>query len=659
MKSRWIAYLTLFLLCSILLTGCGPAATAESTASETAPLEEETQLAETEATPVETTEPTEAAVQEPEYLPCTIAFQSDRDGNWEIYRMAPDGSDQVNLTNNPADDMEPAFSPDGSQIAFVSDRVINEDEGGQFIYLMDADGNNVRQLPTENGSRHPAWTPTGEAILYDNGNDIFIINADGSEPSGQLTDTPEQDTWPDVSPDDNFVAWLSEEDGDVNIFVMDLRSQEIQQITSYGSVTDVHWTVDAEIFFHGKGELYGCDNCVVSADGSNVRNAGGKGSIQELMPFWTLDGDKVECIGADMGEGGDNEVFLVSDIYPGFFLNLTNTPGNDYGPSWPDQCGPGTESEPLASTAPEDAEFIIGYEGAGEDMTPNQESDLAQACSELPIACVQGDFDALIEQHVDAIITFSNRWHVMGSGPQIYDATGKGIPVIVLNAETDAFGAYNLSNDSDAIRSTLEWMFNTMNGTGDFIYFVFGQSALHQSAVDAVLAEYPGISATGLPAEYGDDSVTWESIDALIKSNPNLGAIWSDENVQELIIAAKGVQEEQPPYIVCDPKDDWLSAWQETMETNPLFQCVATINPGGTAYEGVYVAYYLLTGGEINPDALGGPFGNTLLYDYPVITNDNLVEWLGRLDEFRTAEGGIYELAPMTPEQIREAWFLN
>jgi Tol biopolymer transport system component len=69
-------------------------------------------------------------------MPYTIAFDSDRDGNREVYRMAPDGSDTVNLTNDPGDDTGPDWSPDASQIAFVSNR-INGREGGQFIYVMD------------------------------------------------------------------------------------------------------------------------------------------------------------------------------------------------------------------------------------------------------------------------------------------------------------------------------------------------------------------------------------------------------------------------------------------------------------------------------------------------------------------------------------------
>src|ERR1044072_4457908 len=66
-----------------------------------------------------------------------IAFDSDVDGNYEIYAMNADGSNQVRLTNNSASDLEPSFSPDGSKIAFISDRPLviplqNSTQGSQY-----------------------------------------------------------------------------------------------------------------------------------------------------------------------------------------------------------------------------------------------------------------------------------------------------------------------------------------------------------------------------------------------------------------------------------------------------------------------------------------------------------------------------------------------
>jgi TolB protein len=84
-----------------------------------------------------------------------IAFVSDRDGNFEIYTMHPDGSGVRRLTYNNALDSSPAWSPDGQHIAFVSDRSDNLD-----LYVMDADGSRVRRLTTQRApDQSPVWWP--------------------------------------------------------------------------------------------------------------------------------------------------------------------------------------------------------------------------------------------------------------------------------------------------------------------------------------------------------------------------------------------------------------------------------------------------------------------------------------------------------------------
>ena len=70
-----------------------------------------------------------------------LAFASDQNGNFDIYTIRTDGSELTNLTNNPAHDANPIWSPDGKHIAFESNR-----NGFMQIYLMDADGSNVIQL---------------------------------------------------------------------------------------------------------------------------------------------------------------------------------------------------------------------------------------------------------------------------------------------------------------------------------------------------------------------------------------------------------------------------------------------------------------------------------------------------------------------------------
>ena len=105
-----------------------------------------------------------ASDQSPAWSPdgTRIAFHSYRDGDWDIFLMNADGSNQRRLTNHRASDTFPAWSPDGTQIAFHSQRTGNWD-----IFLMNADGSNRRRLTDNSASdEDPAWSPDGTQIAF-------------------------------------------------------------------------------------------------------------------------------------------------------------------------------------------------------------------------------------------------------------------------------------------------------------------------------------------------------------------------------------------------------------------------------------------------------------------------------------------------------------
>jgi TolB protein len=103
-----------------------------------------------------------------------IAFTSDRDGDYEIYSVRPDGGDLKRLTRSPGNDAHNTWSSDGQWIAFASTRTGFRDESllhpynaqpeGE-IFVMRADGSDVRKL-TENQYEDgtPAWRPAGKRI---------------------------------------------------------------------------------------------------------------------------------------------------------------------------------------------------------------------------------------------------------------------------------------------------------------------------------------------------------------------------------------------------------------------------------------------------------------------------------------------------------------
>lgn len=110
-----------------------------------------------------------------------IAFTSNRDGNSEIYVMNTDGTHPVRLTQNPAADSGPTWSPGGKRIAFTSNP-----KGVYDIYAINADGTNrINLTRNSSGDFGADWSPDGTQIVYgsNRGNEeIYIMQADGTNP---------------------------------------------------------------------------------------------------------------------------------------------------------------------------------------------------------------------------------------------------------------------------------------------------------------------------------------------------------------------------------------------------------------------------------------------------------------------------------------------
>src|SRR5438552_7832311 len=138
-----------------------------------------------------------------------IAFVSNRDGNAEIYAMDADGTNVTRLTSDPQLDGHPVFAPDGQAILFQSQRA-----GGKLqVFSMNADGTGVKQLTQDSVSLAPAISPDGRTIAYvslrNKNYDIWLMNRDGSN-QRQFTRSPQ---WRESEPrflKDGTLAYLVE-----------------------------------------------------------------------------------------------------------------------------------------------------------------------------------------------------------------------------------------------------------------------------------------------------------------------------------------------------------------------------------------------------------------------------------------------------------------
>ena len=157
-----------------------------------------------------------------------ILFTSARDGNREVYIMNPDGSEQVRLTDHPANDLHAIWSPTGEQILLISDR-----DGKRDLYLMDPDGSNIRRVFKNELKRnftlrdYPTWSPDGQQIAY------MHINWDKDIYAIHITNLEEQEEnfianglHPAWSPDGVEIAYAPLEDGRMTLINVRTSAQK-------------------------------------------------------------------------------------------------------------------------------------------------------------------------------------------------------------------------------------------------------------------------------------------------------------------------------------------------------------------------------------------------------------------------------------------------
>lgn len=221
-------------------------------------------------------------------------------GNSDIYVLNADGSGLTRLTDDPGWDGTPRWSPDGTRIAFASERL-----GLPAIFVMDADGSNLQPLTDgASVSMMPAWSPGGSKIafasdrsyevmmqggrqLVEGGLEIWLMNADGSDVERITGNYEDQAMYPDWAPNGQRLAYMEIADS------VRIVAQTLSQ------------PVTASILTEGlEGRAW--------------------------SPAWSPDGQQIAIMG---------EVDEVKDIWlirpdGGEAVNLSNSPSNDGDPAW-------------------------------------------------------------------------------------------------------------------------------------------------------------------------------------------------------------------------------------------------------------------------------------------------------------------------------------
>lgn len=649
---RTLLTATLFLfIFGLSMTSCNPGAATGTSAGTQAPAE---------VPPTQAVRPSST----PEPIPCNIAFESNRDvGARDIFVMGVDGSNPVNLTKHASDDWAPAWSPDGKQIAFVSNRGSGESQG-MFIFVMNADGGGLRQLTSESDSNYPDWSSDGKKIVYESGDDVFIINADGSGSSVNLTKTQAKDRMPSFSPDSQRIAWIS----DGNIFTMDLFANNVQQVTKEGNLENVKWTQDGLLYTAPwNSKEHGSNKFVMNVDGSGVIPAGGKGELYKYFPFWTKDNQAVECVDLKL-DGKQSDIYLISEIFPETFFNLTNNPAEDTRPDWPANCYLGRQitvpiitPTPTETAAPAVKKTTLGFAEQGGQL-PYYKDNFAKACKELNIDCQYDNLATLLERGATAIVQNTHDVDLKALEPDIRKAKEKGVPVFLLDTEIEMDGAYSITINHDlGIILPVNWILEKMGGKGEFAYFTptdKDSAASTTQIINKLLEPYPQVQAVNFKLDKLDRNEVKAVFHEWLQDHPNLKGFWASQWQSEFLLGMADNKKagDDWPAMNCEETKAGLYIWKDRLSQFPKMQCIVVSNPPDIAYEAAYAAYYLVQGSQFDPSALTGANKRTLQVPMPNVTNENLLEWIKKVnaDEDQMPLNGY-----ITPEQILERWFLE
>ncbi|MBN2383520.1 PD40 domain-containing protein [bacterium] len=263
-----------------------------------------------------------------------ILFQSDRDGDFEIFAVYADGSGLRQLTFNQVEDEYPVWSPDAREILFQSNR-----EGHFDIYVMDPYGHNqVRLTDSRRDYFSASWSADGSRIYFDSlENGIYSINSmrrDGSDKRVFKKGGPQHSyVLTSCSPDGKHIAFTVSTARGWHIHILDVETGMEKVLTDRGGNCRPAWSPDGRYIAYvstvtdGKGDIW-----TMRADGTDKRQITTSPDY-DYCPTWSADGSKIVYAHAREKNQGNWMLYLIS-IAGGESVPLAHHPACSKSPHW-------------------------------------------------------------------------------------------------------------------------------------------------------------------------------------------------------------------------------------------------------------------------------------------------------------------------------------
>ena len=287
-------------------------------------------------------------------------YRPDATGDWELFVADVGGADPTRIasTRRP---IYPAWSPDGTRLAFSNDLSDSDFEDSNFeIFIARADDSGTQQLTGESpwddlissiwgASYLGSWSPDGTRIAFsrdfgasasedipDDFTKVFVIDSDGANERQLITANDSQDWTPAWSPDGTRIAFFSQREDQVAISVVDADGMNLSELVTTGNeIQDFSpaWSPDGTrlTFYVSQGEAQVIT--VMDADGSNIRLLTENGSVSNDLEYplvWSPDSTQIAFVEI---RDDDAEIFVI-DADGTDILQLTDNNTDDWPISW-------------------------------------------------------------------------------------------------------------------------------------------------------------------------------------------------------------------------------------------------------------------------------------------------------------------------------------